>query len=278
MNNFPEFMQRMIDANTLGGCEFFDEKPWIYAANQLVAADDPIRALQLLELLPGRYRDNCPSDIIRLKQDIKAKLATPSFYASNKEDHIDESASAKETIERSLRGQKILEDVEAYNKQGVIPHIVDFGPGTYWLPLGLAAKRALFTYSDIGLCGGARQQNLKYLEPYLTTDKPKDRPTIFVACEIIEHLHYEDEIAVECYKTGLIPNVIHISTPLYSFDGRNESLNWRDKVAQPHLRTYTPDEFFQVVRKMFTGYEWEFFPANIMHIRGTRKDGTANNS
>jgi len=63
-----------------GACAFWDSKPFMDAANILAASDEPLRAIDLLNNLPGFYRDHIPHEIQELKTKIYQDLATPIFY------------------------------------------------------------------------------------------------------------------------------------------------------------------------------------------------------
>lgn len=270
--SYEQFMKRMEAAGTLGSCEFFDVKPFIDAANILVASDEPLRALQLLNNLPGYYRDNIPTEVKELKDAILKGLATPTFYQHSMDDVKYFSPEyAKHILTEALRGIKIHDDIKEYNAKGIVPHLVDMGPGEYWLPVGLMGHNALFTYSDIGLCEKARLKAKTFLDSYWLPEPPKDRPHIFVACEIIEHLHHEQDILTEYLRHGVNADIIHMSTPMFSFDGRQSQLDWKKNIIDlGHLRTYTPKEFMDTVIKMFPGYKWDFWLSNVMHIRGAK--------
>lgn len=251
----------------VGWCEFFDIEPFIKAANILVAADEPLRALQLLDNLPGYYRDNIPEEVEKIRSEIYALLATPTFYTTNKYDAFVRADEAEETVDKLLRGQLIQADVKKYNDEGKTPHIVDLGPGEYWLPIGLKKKGLSFTYKDIGLCIEAKEKAAAHIGN-LWTEPAVDAPVIFVACELIEHLHHETDIRVEMEKLKLKPDVIHISTPLYTFDGRKHRLEWQKQGDLGHLRTYTPKEFSETIVKMFPTHTWMLTVSQIMHMRG----------
>lgn len=258
----------MVAENRLGGCEFFDVKPFIDAANILVASDDVLLGLQVLNSLPGYYRDNPPKEITELKAKIMAMMATPNYYMTNVNDSNIVAEAAEHQVNTLIRGQEIAKDVKSYNDARIIPHIVDLGPGDYWLPIGLAKNRLMFTYQPIGLCDKARQTAFPFISSYLKDEIPSDRPHIFVACELIEHLHFEDEIVIEYRRSKANAQVIHMSTPLYTFDGRAQEINWGKKDVLQHLRTYTPDEFFRAAVRLFPTHKWHIIGSNILHARG----------
>lgn len=258
----------------IGECEFFNTKPWIELSDILVAADEPLLALKVLDMVPAYYRDHIPMDMLRQKQDILSLLATPAFYATNKWDkRILDDDMAVSALENTLRGRYIYEDVLAFNKKDKVPHILDLGPGEYWLPIALKAKGLNFTYDDVGLCPDAKLLARDKIGDRMKEHPDPDQPVIYVACEIIEHLHHEHDLAVELYRKNIRPNIIHLSTPKYTWDGSAKRLNWRSFGDLGHLRTYTPQEFFVKVSSIFPEYELALDCVNggVMHIRGAKR-------
>lgn len=260
-----------------GSCDFYKPQYQIDLANMLVAADEPMRALRVLsDMMPAYYRDQPPPELIRLMSQIHWRLATPAFYMKNIYDmdiNVDNAVLFLDTL---LRGQMIQKDVKDLNDQGKTPHIIDLGPGEYFLPIGLSKKGYNFTYQDIGLCGVAQERAKPHIEQHFkTNDEPvTDRPVIFVGCEILEHLHHEADIAVDCLRAngGYTPDIIHISTPYGTYDGREDRINWMRYGDIGHLRTYTTDEFGKVVSEMFPRvYDWVVQKSQPMHIRGITK-------
>lgn len=252
--------------------EFFDSKPFIDAANILVASDDPLLAIKVLESLPAAYRDYVPAEIEEVKHAIYEKLATASFYFENPS--LKKLAVPEEYLKvlpNVLRWQLIEKDVKELNERNVIPHLVDLGPGDYYLPLTLKHLKYKFTYFDISLCHMTRDMARQALKEEYFSDNTYDRPVIFIACEIIEHLHHERDILVECRRARLKPDILHISTPKYTFDNRACRLDWREFGDLGHLRTYTLNEFYSIVKEMFPNYELQAFNSKILHIRGTKK-------
>lgn len=255
-----------------GPCGFWDSKPFIEAANILVAADEPLRALKLLKELPGFYRDNQPPEIHALIRKIHQYLATPVFYAGNFWDtQVQDVDKATSALDGLLRGILIRQDVEKYNQQKITPHIIDLGPGEYWLPIALSHKGFHFTYQGVGLCKEAEMKARALLPGHIVDKKPAHNPpTIFVACELIEHLHNENDILVEFERNQADAEIIHVSTPKYTYDTKADQIEWENKGCLGHLRTYTPKEFQDVVQSMFTGYNWGYCDSYIMHLRGTK--------
>lgn len=260
-----------------GSCDFFDLTPLLGYADQLVAADEPLMALMILDKVPAFYRDNPPPELLKVKAEIHQLLATPYFYMSNIHDmSIPTGEQASQCMKGLSRFNKIEEDIKAYNLEGKCPHIIDLGPGEYTLPIGLSYNGHQFTYEDIGLCDVAKNKAHTILEPHLkkVSDPITDRPVILVACEIIEHLHQESDIVTECLRAngGYWPDLVHASTPYATWDGRIERLEWRKYGVLGHLRTYTADEFGTTMTEMFPRmYEWVLTTDQPMHIRGVKK-------
>lgn len=252
----------------VGSCEFFNIQPFLDAANILVAGDEPLRAIQLLDNLPGFYRDYVPVAAVELKKKIYSLLATPAFYATNPYDQLVRHETAEQVIQQTLRGQLILKDVKELNEKNQTPHIIDLGPGEYWMAIGLKKLSCRFTYQDIGLCTNARLLAREHLLKEMDTQPEKEAPRIFIACELIEHLHHESDLRVDLERNGGNAHILHFSTPKYTFDGRASQLNWALKGDLGHLRTYTPKEFHSVITKLFPEYAFTMYDSQIMHLRG----------
>ena len=247
--------------------EFWDSSPFIKAADVLVAADEPMRALQLLDNLPGYYRDYPPKEILDMKRDIYAKLATATFYQKEDTPGIASYEEVKPVAHSFLRYQLVQQDVAKYNQEGKTPHIIDLGPGKYYLPIALKGDGLKFTYQDLGFNGRSQMSFLDHHQDLYVDKAAKGSPVIFVACENIEHLHHEEDIKAECYRTGTEPDIVHISTPKYTYDTRQTRLNWREHGDIGHLRTYTLPEFIKVCNKMFPTYRINAYDSSILHLR-----------
>lgn len=250
----------------IGSCEFWNPKPFIDAANILTAADEPLLALKLLDIVPAFYRDYKDSEIEELKIRIKRRLVTSVWYSNCHNELLKESDSIA-MCKGTLRGQMMIKELEALKKLKIEPHIIEFAPGEYWLPIGLLALGYKFTYESISL----NKETTILAENILPWSmERKGKLNIYCAFEIIEHLHFVDDIITESLRLGVRPDIIHLSTPLYTFDGRKESLAWENKDLG-HIRAYTPREFYDFVSKMFYGYELELQLSQVMHLRGCLK-------
>ena len=241
----------------------FNVKAFCDAANELVRADEVERALNLLNNMPAWYRDFEPAEITSLRNEILAKLATPWDYKNNDTDH--EIANV-ELMRGTLRYELIKADVQDLNDKGHIPHIIDYAPGEFWLPILLKKDGLSFTYDPIYLCDEAFEKTKHLYGELIKKDKSKSSRTIYVACEIIEQLANENEIKIEMLKHYGECDIVHVSTPKYSFD--YQCMDWRERKLLGHLRAYTPKEFFDKVEGMFSKYKFTCFDSQILHARG----------
>jgi hypothetical protein len=250
----------------------FELRPFLDAAHELMRFDESERALQLLENLPAYYRDNPPPEAVQMRRDILASLITPHAYAS-----IDFDAEVgRDVMDHLSRGVWIKETFESPDlfrsdggTEALVPHVCEMGPGEYWLPLGLKKRGFDFTYHDISLLKRTGD-NARALRPDLrfVDTPPEGAKRIFVAFEIIEHLTDPMEIAIEAARHCGEPEIVFLSTPLYTFAVKDD---WRKKNGQPHLRAYTPQEFFNTACEIFPGYNWDLRHDQIMVLRGTKR-------
>jgi hypothetical protein len=247
---------------------------FIDAALELVRFDEVERALVVLEQMPGLYRDHKLPEIEDLKRRIRAALITPHAYMSAELDQDVTVEGAKNNIHHLLRGKALAKEVGLLNAQKIYPHIVDVGPGEYWVPIGLEEAGYTFTYNPVAMDRVAASlaapliQRVKYTEPGNLISCPK----IFLAHEIIEHLPSTDDLVIECLRhCGEWPDYVHMSTPRYTYDVQEK--NWDRPCGLPHLRTYTPQEFLLEAHRLFPGYNWEIAADIIMSVRGYKKGG-----
>jgi hypothetical protein len=259
-----------------GEIPYFDEYlPHLLKwAEFLISTDELALAQELLTKgMPGFYRDNVPEEVKRLRQELFRFLMNSEDYAKNWQDlALVDAERSKGIVTSVLRGKLILKDVEELNEKGKTPHIIEMGPGEYWLPVGLHAHGCKFTYHGIGLHGEA-QTKAKTLMGDSWRERIPGEPVIFAACELLEHLWNPYEIPQTLAKTGHEADIVHLSTPLYTFGFGK--LDWRDPKFDGqggHLKTYTPQEFMSIAQDLFPGYSLIYYHSQIMSIRGN-KDG-----
>jgi len=244
-------------------------------AETLIKSDELEKAEWLLyHGMPGYYRDHPPEKVMALREKLYKFLMNVADYANAPDDiRMVSKEQGVNGVTYLLRGQLILKSVKEYNEKGITPHLFEMGPGEFWLPIGLIEMGCKFTYQASFLSVKAFEKAKEYLQDVLIDKPPTDRPHIFVACEIIEHLRSEKEIVHCMHKNGITPKEFHISTPMYTF--AQGAINWdadSNKGLGGHLRTYTPHEFISVVSAMFQGYSLEYYPNAVQSIVG--KKGT----
>lgn len=276
----PQIIDRrppLIDPNMSEKAGFFDiqEQDWEAFrtwVNVLIGADEVHRALDLLANLPGNWRNQPPEWVREIRNAIIAKKGTATFYKNNIWDAEINPQRAMECLKGMLRGQLIEADVKSFTDQKLIPHIVDLGPGEYWLPIALHMAGYAFTYHDEGLHEGARQKAHEHLVGHVSKNPWDEKaPVIFVACELIEHLDDPRDILSAQLRHAPTADIIHISTPLGTYDTSNQRKNWRDFGDLGHLRTYTQEEFQGTIEEMFPDYVWQPYLSQPQHMRGTKK-------
>jgi len=246
----------------------FNSKVFTDCAEELLRADETERALWLLDNLPAFYRDHIPKRVVDLKNEVLSRITTSQFYSkASIEDNLDMNNETK--MEDTLRGRLILKDALWFNSQDIRPHIIDYGPGEYWLPIMLNQHKIEFTYEPIFLNIKAHEKIKPWLEKNISQFPDSNTSKIFVACEIIEHLWRESDIKTEMLAHGGLADLVHISTPKYSFD--TTCSDWRTKKELAHLRAYTPREFQNILTNLFPEYQALYFDHKVMHARLTHQ-------
>ncbi len=264
-----EELQKEIDL--IGSIEDCDFSLIAKTIELYIQADEVERALWILNNLPGKHRDYIPYELVKLKAEILAAMVTPHAYLTSELDNgVHSPEGAAEVLGMLMRGVLLKEEVKRFNDKALIPHLIDMGPGEYFIPIGLKHLNYRFTYLDLGMDKRTSEKAHPLLYD-VRREKCGDVPKIFIAMEIIEHLPEPRDIVVECLRHfGDYPDRIHMSTPCYTFDGGKK--DWRKPCGLPHLRTYTPTEFVKTANDLFPGYRWEVYKSRIMSIRGCRVD------
>ncbi len=250
----------------------FDINPFLDAANILATADEVEKALTLLsDFLPAFYRDHPPKEITDLRNEILARVATPVSYVTIEDSYGPDLDDKHDMAKNSLRGLMLTKDVKAFNQIGKFPHIVDFAPGEFWIPSMLAKEKLDFTYWPVLLNKGALP---KLKEHYRINENPEPtQPFIYCAFEIIEHLYNPNDIKSEALRWyPRLPDVVHISTPCYSYD--TECMNWRTRDLLGHLRAYSPGELHGILGKLFPEYSQMLSISQILHSRLELKESS----
>jgi hypothetical protein len=197
---------------------------------------------------------------------------TTHAYLDCKDDSIfcETPEKAMQILDNTLRGQLVRDAVKQHNNAGHVPHVIDLGPGEYWLPQGLRAKFLNFTYEDIGVNEYTKQRSKTIPRHHWNGENY----VIFCAQEVIEHLFHVEDLNIEMmrYTNGKGAHEIHLSTPLYVYDPKPKPIDGLDKNSLPHLKGYTPQEFGNAAIKIFgPAYQWELHASQIMSLVGKRK-------
>lgn len=256
----------------LGQIQSFDENKLYDVVNTYVEADEVERALWILNNLPGVYRDQMPVKLAKLRTEILKAMVTPHAYMSCDLDATVDKEANLRNFEVLMRTKLIEAETKRFLEKGPSSiHIVDVGPGEYMVPMGLMARGMAFTYNPVFMDKKAFAAAKPEIEPCIVTTPGTPDETIFLALEIIEHLPAPQDLATECLRhCGGWPARIHLSTPMYTYDG--SAKNWRKPCGLPHLRAYTPAEFLVEAQRTFPGYVWQLYPGVIMSLRGMRSD------
>lgn len=248
----------------------FKLKSWLDCVYALIDADEVERALWMLSNLPAYYRDHEPQEIKDLRAQVQSKLITAHGYMSSRFDcDVYTVEKAQNVLSNTLRGRLIWQELRALKQAGKTAHIVDLGPGEYWLPIGLQSLGYKFRYDPISMDLSTREQFDKI---YKHEPVSGDLVRIFVALEVIEHVSDTSQLRWEALKhfNGHAPDVVHISTPCYTYDARPKQ--WQ-QIGLPHLRAYTPREFLREAERLFPENYAQLFLDPVMSIRMTPHQG-----
>ena len=258
------------------GAEYpFDVRPFLDVVQTLCNADEFERALLVLDNLPAYYRDNPPEEVTRMRQVILENFMTVQDYIENPHDQPCPSDRAAIALAAFHRGKMVFEDIKALNEAGYVPHVVDMGPGDYWMPQAMKAQGAKFIYQPLVLQQAAKEMAKRVLGDIVTTENPRkgDRPILFCAHEVIEHLKDVRDITHLFAKVGGYADKIYLSTPYYTYG--SGAADWYDPKHRGflgHWRAYTPTEFLHTVTRLFPNYVLELSLAEVMIIRGIHQE------
>jgi hypothetical protein len=236
---------------------YFDPDIFCSTVEMLIKSDEVERAFSMLRhMAPAYYRDNPTKRMIEIRESLHKAMFTPNDYAHADGEGADVDVEALAQI-FPPRAQLLAARVKALNDEGKRPNLMEIAPGTFWLPYALKARALDFTYEYQSL----RPRDLPFTKP-----GPTDLgPNIFVAFEIIEHLHNEAEIYQAYLKFKKRADFIYLSTPLYTYGGGLPE--WREN-ALGHLRTYTPQELGKFAMDMFSGYKWSAHLSETITLEG----------
>ena len=261
----------------------FDLAKYLEVVDQMCSCDEVLTALDMLNKLPAWYRENEPSTVTELRRFIENKIYLPAQYAVHDFETYKDASEFEmkynpllEGLEHKIdmqfcqpRGHLAVQLIQTLNKNGQIPHIVEFGPSDYWLPLGLKRYGCKFTYYGYSLNKAAESQIKSHLDGYWMSpgNEPKDATYVYVCCEVVEHLMNVDEVKLYSTKLGRGPDHVIFSCPHNSYFGGKPK--WRDFDVE-HIRTFTTKEFIDLAKRFWPNLTWELFLAPSQVLWGKR--------
>jgi len=245
----------------------FDVEHALEFIRQLVSADEVITALDILEnKFPAYYRDHPTTSMILCKENIYKKIATVQDYFLGESQRVVVQEILHE-YETTPRYKYVEQIVRGINDQQRVAYVCDFGPGQYWLPIGLNHNKFKFKYRPITITNDPGPHFWPFIEMF-HADKPEfNQPQIFVCFEVIEHLFHLGDVYNYYCRENLNAEHIVISTPKYSLGG-----GWKRDHAEmiAHIRTFTPTEMIQYCARTWPAYRWQFIDGVQMMAHGSR--------
>lgn len=240
----------------IGKPDHFDIKKFLEVCDAFISTDDVAFAFHMLDNLPAYYRDNPPDEVTEYRKALYRQLYLTQTY---QEENFEISKGLEfDRWECQVRAHLTMGVIKRYNEKNITPHVIELGPANYWLPMGLVDKNMDFTYQSIDLSKKNQLEAIKELPMHYKEDF-QNPSTVFVACELIEHLWREEDIRHYYDRNNITAQFIVMSTPYHTFGGGYS--NWRDRNLG-HLRSYTPNDLTIFVLKHFPEFNWK---SNIAH-------------
>lgn len=245
----------------------FDIKLCVSYVEELLRQEELERALLVLDNVPATERMLPPKELVELRRLILKRSETTREIIDSVNDEVHCVEKSIALMYGLLRGGLLLQDVQQMNGAGKIPHIIDYGPGCYFVPIALRALDCAFTYWDLSVNLKA-QAIARPQIPELKAEADASRPVIYVALEVIEHLHEPRDLAIEAAKHCGVngPDLIHLSTPMCTYAEIPREIPWHERTLH-HLRAYTPQEFLVAADNLFPGYHWGVHVPSHLHTQ-----------
>ncbi len=254
----------------MGCLDNFKLQPFLDVANELMRADETTRALWVLDNLPAYQRDHVPPEVTALKREIQKRIATANFYATSANYELSAPDNSSFAMEYSLRGMMLIKEISMLNTIDLKAHLIDMAPGEMWGCQLLEYKKLNFSYFPLYVNHPSHEHYRSRYEKQLKEKPEPGQPVIFFAGEVIEHLWNMNEIRFCMERDYGLADVIHISTPCYTFD--TACKDWRTKGDVGHLQAFTPMEFTKIITEMFPEYAVITLQSQILHARGVLRD------
>lgn len=235
---------------------FFDPDLYLDAVEQMISADEIVFALKMLDNMPGWYRDHGWPRAQEIRHKVFRQLMLISDYANDSSEvelDLEKLKGRILTMFCHPRAEIVTTMVRQLNEQGIEPTIIELGPFDYWLPVGLSeTAKVRFEYLPISLNSGP----IKHIKANFPAIRFVDKPgefNLFCCLEVIEHMMDPTEIRHPLDKLGCEPQIVVVSTPLYTMGGGLP--DW-DSRELGHVRTYTPNELMAFCQGLFGGRKW----------------------
>lgn len=246
----------------------FDIDHYLDSVEQIICADEIVFALQMLDKVPGYYREFPVTRMQEIKRKVFRQLMSAIEYSKDPEEDagfIEKYMGCK--LEDMYRHQQhypkgyiIMELAEKAKAAGFFLDIYELAPAHFWVPHGLKGQGYKFNY---------HYQNLNSQKPTIEikNDNSGASKKVFICMETLEHLWNEDDIYHGFVKFDIEPEYLILSTPKHTLGGGLP--NW-DTRPLGHIRTYTKNEFLQWAVRSFPGYDFNLYDAPMMTLLGVR--------
>lgn len=245
----------------------FNVEPLLEHVRFLVSQDETELALKALDLVPAYYRDNYPRPLLDLKSKILKQTILPIDLLEDPREMPKTDEYCIEFTKYTKRGEVLVNKLKEANDAGIVPHIVDYGPGDYNFPIAMHLVGLNFTYFPIHLNLSSIHECKKRIGDKLKGHDFQAEHVWFVAYEIIEHLPNPKELRSIYSRLTPEPEKVFFSTPRYTF---NEGTpNW-EEIGIHHLRAYTPREFIIFISDLFPGYKFQYCDDPVMVFHGEK--------
>ncbi len=256
------------DEKNIGRPIYWNLDTHIQAIVQMIRADELQMALQMLEMVPGWWRDNYPEELTQIKKTLYRQTYDQIEYATD-----DEEADCTRKM-----GESQWDSPYMFPRAEIISNLVkSLFPRTPWifdlgcshgnLPLGLIKSGHNFTYYGVGM----NHRIIKKLEDWVGLhwrDRPGEgQPTILYNTEVLEHCMNPHDIVHSSYKVGVTWDYILLSVPMYCLGGGLP--DW-DTRRLGHVRNWTPAELSEFANKSWPGYSWTLYKSASMVLVGKK--------
>lgn len=271
----------------LGKPKHFDPDHYLDSVEQMIAADEIIFALKMLDNMPGFYRMNPYPRAVQLKKDLYKNILSITSYSEDDYEGYENSLRHQSKLNPGYDWEKLglgamvdipftyprseitIQLIKKLNDEGNVPHIYEMGPSNYYLPYGLKAKGLKFTYRADSINKKAYLDHKERLSDVWQDHAKENQKQVFVCFETIEHLWNEKDILHQYHKYQADADHILISTPCGTLIGGVADY----KRDLGHLRTFTPNELLEICRKFWPNYDWSFCLNHMMVFQGSKIKG-----